>query len=108
MEPDGALGPMWSDYEGRGFNQTLGEDLVVYIAGLPGTTDTAVVWGHDIYGPGSGTTYQLVDQLAEDTGYLVLLPDFFRGDVFPPPRKWTWADPIQVIIAVTFIFRKLI
>ncbi len=96
IEPEDAWGPLRSNYEPKGFNQTLGDDLLVYIAGLPGTTDKAVVWGHDSYGPGSGTTYELVDRLAEDTGFLVLLPDFFRGEVLPPFRKYTWTDPIQV------------
>lgn len=92
-----AIGPVQSDYVPRGTTIPFG-DLNVYFAfpGVSGSGTKAVVWGHDIYGPTSGRTYELVDQLAAETEYLVLLPDFFRGEMLPPYDKYSWADYLQV------------
>ncbi len=57
-----------------------------------------MVWGHDIFGPNSGRTYELVDQLAADTEYTVLLPDFFRGAISPPADTYEWETVLRVIM----------
>ncbi len=70
------------------------------------------MWGHDIFGPTSGRTYELVDQLAEDTEYTVLLPDFFRGEESPPPETYEWDTvikvekimPLKLTNCLTFLF----
>lgn len=98
IEPPGALGPLKTNYTPNGFFVEL-DDLPVYVAppGMAGSGEKAVVWGHDIYGPNSGRTYELVDQLAADTEYTVLLPDFFRGVVFPlPPSTYEWETSLRV------------
>ncbi len=38
----------------------------------------AVIWNYDIFGFNAGRTRQMVDLLAA-SGFLVLLPDYFRG-----------------------------
>ena len=42
----------------------------------------ALIWNYDIYGFNSGRTREYCDLFAEN-GFLVLLPDYFRGEVFP-------------------------
>ncbi len=95
--PPNAFGPLETDYVGKGFFVQL-DDLQVYVAlpGVPGSGEKAVVWGHDIFGPNSGRTYELVDQLAADTEYTVLLPDFYRGAVNPPLEDFTWDAQLRV------------
>ena len=47
-----------------------------------GNGTTAIVWNYDIYGFDSGRTREYCDLFA-DNGFLVILPDYFRGEVFP-------------------------
>merc|ERR1712029_450878 len=76
--PDGAYGNppfpgySWND---KGVVDQVG-DLKVY---RTGAGNKCIIWCYDIYGFEGGRTRQLCDQLA-DCGYLVLLPDFFRGE----------------------------
>jgi len=51
-------------------------DMNIYRTGA-GTK--CIIWCYDIYGFTGGRTRQLCDMLA-DAGYLVILPDFFRGE----------------------------
>merc|ERR1712154_87017 len=51
-------------------------DMKVY---RTGSGPKCTIWCYDIYGFEGGRTRQLCDMLA-DSGYLVILPDFFRGD----------------------------
>jgi len=44
-----------------------------------GCSPKCIIWCYDIYGFEGGRTRQLCDQLA-DTGYMVIMPDFFRGE----------------------------
>lgn len=63
------------------------DDLPVYIVGDTTTPPPtkAIVWNYDIFGFARGRTRQLCDLLAS-RGYLVALPDYFRG---------TFQDPTQ-------------
>ncbi len=95
--PPNAFGQLETDYSPRGFFVQL-DDLEVYVAqpGVAGSGQKAVVWAHDIFGPNSGRTYELVDQLAADTEYTVLLPDFYRGQVNPPLEDFLWDNQLRV------------
>merc|ERR1711892_169338 len=57
-----------------------GDDLELYVVG---TGPKCVIWNYDIFGFDSGRTRQTADLFAE-AGYLVIMPDFYRG---------TWRDP---------------
>ena len=84
----GYLSPA-ADYVERGTVETLG-DLEVYVVAPPppaSDDDEApppplpqrlLIVGYDIFGFNSGRTRQICDELAS-RGYLVMLPDFFRG-----------------------------
>ena len=63
---------------------------------MQGDGTRAVIWAHDIFGWESGRTKELVDRLAGDTEYLVVLPDLFRGQVFPPSASYEWETELQV------------
>jgi len=45
-----------------------------------------------------GRTYELVDQLASETEYFVILPDFFRGVQNPPFEDFEWEKVVKVHI----------
>jgi dienelactone hydrolase len=55
-----------------------------------------VVWGHDIFGWDSGRTKELVDRLAAETEYMVVLPDLFRGVIAPEAPSYEWETVLQV------------
>jgi len=57
-------------------------DLSIYIVGQG---KNCILWNYDIFGFDGGRTKELCDLLAE-AGFLVVLPDWFRG---------TWQDPFQ-------------
>ena len=97
-EPEGAIG--FADPEPR---QSAGEvitleDMSVYVVqpGQPSDGTKAVVWAHDIAGWQQGRTEALVDRLAQETEYLVLLPDFFRGVERPEAETYEWETSLQV------------
>merc|ERR1712079_882093 len=48
-----------------------------------GSGSKCIIWNYDIFGFDSGRTRQTADLFAE-AGYLVIIPDFYRG---------TWKDP---------------
>jgi len=62
-------------WHSKGVVEKVG-DMDVYRSG---SGDKCIIWCYDIYGFNGGRTRQLCDQLA-DSGYLVILPDFFRGE----------------------------
>jgi len=75
-----------SDYQPKGTDVVLGNNLRVYQAGDL-SSKRVLIAAHDIFGFHPNTK-QFCDQLAKD-GFLVVLPDFFRGspwtpDNFPP------------------------
>lgn len=88
-----------SDYVPNGEYHKI-DDLDLYVA-RPGKTggngEKFVVWGHDIFGWKSGRTQELVDRLAADTEYTVILPNLFRGKSWPPPEVFDWDGEIKVM-----------
>jgi len=56
------------------------EDFNLY---WKGSGTSCVVLLMDIFGFNAGRQKNIVDELAEE-GYLVVMPDLFRGGVFPP------------------------
>merc|ERR1711970_605252 len=65
-------GYSWND---KGVVDQVG-DMKMYRTGC---SPKCIIWCHDIYGFEGGRPRQLCDQLA-DTGYMVIMPDFFRGE----------------------------
>ena len=57
-----------------------------------GSGAKCIIWNYDIFGFDSGRTRQTADLFAE-AGYLVVIPDFFRGTWRSPtaPDVATWA-----------------
>jgi len=71
----------------------------VAFPGVAGSGNKAVLWGHDIFGPTSGRTFELIDQLASETEYTVVMPDFFRGkggDTSVPFGDYEWEEVLKV------------
>ncbi len=73
-----------------------GLDLYVASPGLPGDGSKAVVWAHDVYGWKEGRTMELVDRLAADSEYTVVLPNVWRDVVWPDAVTYKWTDSLQV------------
>ena len=57
--------------------------LNAYVAGDNASPTAAVILFSDIFGYTLNNSRLWADSLARDTGYLVVLPDFFRGQSFP-------------------------
>jgi len=62
-------------YQPKGKIEKVG-DLKVYMVGSGPRT---IIWNHDIFGWDSGRTRETADLVAAQ-GFLVLLPDWYRGD----------------------------
>merc|ERR1712200_261596 len=45
-----------------------------------------IIWCYDVFGFKGGRTRQMCDFLAEN-GYLVIMPDFYRGDMCDPAAE---------------------
>lgn len=73
--PTGSEPKLAANYTPKGTTQNLG-DLPVYTVGQG---DKAILIISDIFGPDGGRTKLICDQLA-DAGFLVVLPDLFKGD----------------------------
>eukprot|EP01036_Dinobryon_divergens_P022339 gene22339-30584_t len=80
--PPGSLpfAEKFADYTPKGVVQNLG-DLPIYLVGDK-SNRKAVIVSYDIYGFDAGRTREICDHIAA-AGFLVLLPDFFRG------KHWT-------------------
>ncbi len=119
FEPDGAYGRYrggdghgGSRYQPQGeFVDADGLDLYVAAAGQPGGDGAtkAVVWAHDIYGWREGRTFELVDRLAGDTEYMVVLPNLYRDVVWPDAETYKWtvqsqASPSPAALVFPFFF----
>jgi dienelactone hydrolase len=77
--------PTHSDHVEKGKLDKV-DDLELYVSG---SGESAIIVVYDIFGFDGGRVRQVCDQIA-DTGFLVVLPDFFRGPGwdpanFPPP-----------------------
>lgn len=66
-----------TSYVPKGEIVTL-DDLEVYVVG---NGRKCILWNYDIFGfnPSASRTRQFCDLFA-DNGYMVILPDYFRGD----------------------------
>jgi dienelactone hydrolase len=66
--------------------------LDVYISQEKAKPSSAVILFTDIYGWKFNNTRVWSDRLAQDTGALVVIPDFFRGTTLPADRSMlmTW------------------
>lgn len=71
-------------YDQKGHTDMLG-DLPVYIVG-PSPSLTAVIVSYDIYGFNGGRIRNICDEFAQ-SGHLVILPDYFRGDCWSAERE---------------------
>jgi dienelactone hydrolase len=91
VEPKGAVGAMTTVYVPKGKESMVG-DLPLYTVG---SGKNAVVYFYDIYGLNGGRTKEICDRYA-DNGYIVFLPDFFRGKYKDKPNDtyvqadYTW------------------
>jgi len=93
--PVGSEPHLAATYTPIGTEEKLGE-LPIYTVG---SGEKAIIFCYDIYGFNAGRTRLMCDQFAA-AGFLVILPDFFRGDskanyegVAGPPefvKKVTW------------------
>jgi len=68
-----------SGYEQQGKVVDLESGLQVYVVGEPDGRP-CVIWNYDIRGFNGGRTRERCDELAAQ-GFMVILPDYFRGDV---------------------------
>ena len=68
------------------------QDLELYVVGAG---SKCIIWNYDIFGFDSGRTRQTADLFAE-AGYLVIIPDFYRGTFREPtaPDVVTWLKEV--------------
>jgi len=82
-----------SNYTDKGEVLNLG-DLPIYVVGAG---ERGIVWNYDIMGFDAGRTRQLCDYFA-DQGYMVVLPDYFRGEeapAFTDPAVFTFLAKVS-------------
>lgn len=60
--------------------------IEAYVVNESSSTGKAVICGPDIFGLESGSTKEICDRVAQETGHFVILPDTNEGD--PWPEKW--------------------
>jgi len=68
-------------YEPKGVIEKVG-DLEIYRAG---EGEKCIIWNYDIFGINSGRNKQTVDLFSE-SGYMVIMPDYFRNGDFRSPE----------------------
>ncbi|XP_065190623.1 carboxymethylenebutenolidase homolog [Sycon ciliatum] len=97
-----SLPSLQADYEPVG-KEIKVKDLDAYLVGQ-GTR--ALVLAHDIFGWGRTTTRAraFCDQLANE-GFLVIMPDFYRGTAWPPRKPvdddmvpWLQTVPVETLL----------
>ena len=106
MSPEEAFGRLEPEPRQAAGEIIVIDDLQLYVVqpGIQGDGTKAIVWAHDIYGWNSGRTQAMVDQIAAETEYLVVLPDLFRGEEWPEPETYRWETELQVCIQMQFTF----
>lgn len=78
--PEGSWGGLTSgDHQAKGTVDEV-DGLKIYRVG---NSSKCIIWNYDIFGFDGGRTRQLCDLIAEN-GYMVIMPDFYRG-VFKDP-----------------------
>jgi len=79
--------PAMNDYKGVGSSVTLEGHFDMYVTG---TGNHAVIVAYDVFG-WTPNAEQLADGLAESGNFVVVIPDFYKGDPWPyqniPPTK---------------------
>jgi len=70
-----------TDYKEKGQVQKV-EDLDIYHVGQG---SKCIIWNYDVFGFKGGRSRQMCDFLAE-AGYLVLMPDYYRGSLCDPTK----------------------
>jgi len=70
------------DYKEKGIVEKV-DDLEIYRVG---SSSKCIIWCYDVFGFKGGRTRQMCDFLAEN-GYLVIMPDFYRGDMCDPAAE---------------------
>ena len=94
--PENSLGSLKiDDYQPKGQTVTLGQMRLYHV----GSGSKAVLFSFDIFGYGSGRTFQICDRLASK-GWQVFMPDFFLGK--PYPNKPIGPDVVDVIKSFPF------
>eukprot|EP00434_Breviolum_minutum_P022658 symbB.v1.2.019995.t1/scaffold1657.1/size107422/4 len=88
--PANALGPLVARGATRGTLETLPGGLNAYVVGKG--NGRAVVVASDIFGIHTGRHKEICDSIAEE-GFLVILPDFFRGS--PRQSSGGFFDALQ-------------
>ena len=59
------------------------DDLEIYHVG---SGSKCIIWNYDIFGFQGGRTRQMCDFMA-DAGYLVIMPDYYRGEMCDPSKE---------------------
>ena len=70
------------DYKEKGTIVKV-DDLEIYRVG---SGSKCIIWNYDIFGFSGGRTRQMCDFMA-DAGYLVLMPDYYRGEFCDPAKE---------------------
>ena len=69
------------DYKEKGKVEKI-DDLDIYVVG---NGSKCIIWNYDVFGFNGGRTRQMCDFLAE-SGYLVIMPDYYRGTMCDPSK----------------------
>jgi len=87
--PEGSLPAVPSDptYITKGEYVDI-DGLSIYITGNQ-EAKSAIIVAHDVFGPNSGRTIEICDEIAQRMKILVILPDFFHGNPFFPESYGT-------------------
>ena len=85
-----------TEYKCKGTIEKI-DDLELYVAG---SGEKCVIWNYDIFGFNGGRTRQNVDLLSQH-GFMVILPDYYRGRSIAP------TDPGIGDFIKTFTYAKL-
>ncbi|KAL6063097.1 DLH domain-containing protein [Balamuthia mandrillaris] len=89
--PAGSWPALKVDYTPTGTTEDIGQGMQAYLTGHAEQGGKAILVVHDVFGPESGRSKAIADQLAA-AGYFVVLPDLFRGDPLPSISElMTWA-----------------
>jgi len=70
------------EYKEKGIVDKI-DDLDIYRVG---ESSKCIIWCYDVFGFKGGRTRQMCDFLA-DSGYMVIMPDFYRGEMCEPTEE---------------------
>jgi len=69
-----------TDYKAKGVVDKV-DGLDIYRVG---SSDKCIIWNYDIFGFNGGRTRQFIDLVASHGGYMVIMPDYYRGTMNNP------------------------